>query len=54
MGQNLSSLGKIWLWAFVILAALLVLGMTIKRALDQRIRNRQNAIAAQSDPGKLK
>lgn len=40
LGENITDLAKVGLWAFAILAVLLVLGVTIKRALDNRINNR--------------
>ena len=48
VGQNLSNIGKVGLWAFVSLAALLVLGITIKQALDKRITNRQKKMGEKS------
>jgi len=46
LGQNIPSLAKFGLWAFVCVAALLVLGFTVKKGLDRHMAGRNKKKAA--------
>ena len=49
LGQNISTVAKFGLWAFVGVAALLVFGFTIKKALDRHIAGREKKMAPTND-----
>jgi uncharacterized membrane protein YdjX (TVP38/TMEM64 family) len=40
LGQNISTVAKFGLWAFVCVLALLILGFTVKKALDTYMANK--------------
>jgi uncharacterized membrane protein YdjX (TVP38/TMEM64 family) len=48
LGQNMSSVAKFGLWAFVGVAALLIFGFTLKKIFDRRIAGQEKKIAAAS------
>jgi uncharacterized membrane protein YdjX (TVP38/TMEM64 family) len=46
LGQNMPTLVKFWFWAFLAVAALIVIALTVKKAIDIRIASKAKKDAA--------
>jgi len=54
LGQNISTVAKFGLWAFVGVAALLIFGFTVKKALDRRIAGQEKKLMAANAASEVK